>query len=47
MSRRVAAGDAELIETFHTIYKLSDDVIATFVEPVKIARYSTTRSREV
>src|ERR687897_918659 len=39
MSRRVAAGDAELMETFHTIYKLSDDVIATFIEPVKIASY--------
>ena len=39
MSRRVAAGDSELMETFHTIYRLSDDVIATFVEPVKIARY--------
>jgi leucyl-tRNA synthetase len=39
MSRRVAAGDAELMETFHKIYKLSDDVISTFVEPVKIASY--------
>ena len=39
MSRRVAAGDAELMETFHNIYKLSDDVISTFVEPVKIASY--------
>jgi leucyl-tRNA synthetase len=39
MSRRVAAGDAELMETFHTIYNLSDDVITTFVEPVKIASY--------
>jgi leucyl-tRNA synthetase len=39
MSRRVAASDTELMETFHTIYKLSDDVIATFVEPVKIASY--------
>ncbi|HEX2471244.1 MAG TPA: leucine--tRNA ligase [Nitrososphaera sp.] len=39
MSRRVAASDAELMETFHTIYKLSDDVISTFVEPVKIASY--------
>ena len=39
MSRRVAAGDTELMETFHAIYKLSDDVIATFVEPVKIASY--------
>jgi leucyl-tRNA synthetase len=39
MSRRVAAGDAELLETFHNVYKLTDDVIATFVEPVKIASY--------
>lgn len=39
MSRRVSASDPELMETFHTIYKLSDDVIATFVEPVKIASY--------
>jgi leucyl-tRNA synthetase len=39
MSRRVTAGDAELMETFHKIYKLSDDVIATFIEPVNIARY--------
>jgi leucyl-tRNA synthetase len=39
MSRRVAASDAELMDTFHTIYKLSDDVIATFVEPVNIASY--------
>lgn len=39
MSRRVAASDAELMETFHTVYKLSDDVIGTFVEPVKIASY--------
>src|SRR5918999_619455 len=39
MSRRVAASDRELMETFHTIYKLSDDTIATFVEPVKIASY--------
>lgn len=39
MSRRVAAGDADLMETFRNIYKLSDDVISTFAEPVKIARY--------
>ena len=39
MSRRVAASDSELMETFHTVYKLSDDVIETFVEPVKIASY--------
>jgi leucyl-tRNA synthetase len=39
MSRRVAAGDSDLMDTFHKIYKLSDDVISTFVEPVKIASY--------
>ena len=39
MSRRVAAKDAELMETFHQVYKLSDDIIETFVEPVKIASY--------
>lgn len=39
MSRRVAAGDADLLDTFRKIYKLSDDVISTFVEPVKIASY--------
>ncbi len=39
MSRRVAAGDAELLETFHNVYKLTDDVIVTFAEPVKIASY--------
>lgn len=39
MSRRVAAGDQDLLETFRNIYKLPDDVISTFVEPVKIASY--------
>jgi leucyl-tRNA synthetase len=39
MSRRVAANDDELMETFHTIYKLPDDIISTFVEPINIARY--------
>jgi leucyl-tRNA synthetase len=39
MSRRVAAGDSDLMDTFHKIYKLTDDVISTFVEPVKIASY--------
>lgn len=39
MSRRVAAGDKELLDTFHNIYKLTDDVISTFVEPVRIASY--------
>jgi leucyl-tRNA synthetase len=39
MSRRVSAGDPDLLDTFRKIYKLTDDVIATFVEPVRIASY--------
>ena len=39
MSRRVASGDADLLDTFRKIYRLPDDVISTFVEPVKIASY--------
>ncbi len=39
MSRRVAAGDKDLLDTFRDIYKLPDDVVATFAEPVNIARY--------
>jgi leucyl-tRNA synthetase len=39
MARRVAAGDPDLLDTFRKIYKLTDDVIATFVESLKIASY--------
>src|SRR3989449_11742580 len=39
MSRRVAAGDSELMDTFQKIYKLSDGVISTVVDPIKIASY--------
>ena len=39
MSRRVASGDEELFETFRKIYHVSDNTIASFVEPVKIANY--------
>lgn len=39
MSRRVAAGDKELLETFRNIYGVSDNTIETFVEPIKIASY--------
>jgi len=46
MSRRVAAGDPDLMDTFHKIYKLSDDVISTFVEPVKIASYFHNEIKE-
>lgn len=39
MSRRVAAGDKELLETFRNVYHISDNAIETFVEPIKIASY--------
>ncbi|MGN6632849.1 MAG: leucine--tRNA ligase [Nitrososphaeraceae archaeon] len=39
MSRRVASQDKELIDTFHKVYNISDDVIQSFVNPVNIARY--------
>ncbi|MDQ3718051.1 MAG: leucine--tRNA ligase, partial [Thermoproteota archaeon] len=39
MSRRIASGDKELIETFQYIYHISEDVIKSFVEPIKIASY--------
>jgi leucyl-tRNA synthetase len=39
MSRRVAAGDREVLEIFSKIYHVSDDIISTFIEPVKIASY--------
>lgn len=39
MSKRVASGDRDLIETFEKIYHVSRDQIAKFVEPVEIARF--------
>ena len=39
MSRRIASGDKELFETFQYIYHISEDVIKSFVEPIKIASY--------
>ena len=39
MSRRVASEDKELLQTFRTIYHVSDVTIKSFVEPVKIASY--------
>src|SRR4029078_10807939 len=37
MSQRVLGKDMELLNTFRTIYNLSDEVISTFVIPVEIA----------
>ena len=37
MSRRIAAGDKELVETFQNIYHVEKDTIKSFVEPIKIA----------
>ncbi len=39
MSRRIAAGDKELLETFQNIYYVAKDTIKSFVEPIKIAGY--------
>ena len=39
MSRRIASGDKELLETFQYIYHVSEDVVKSFVEPIKIASY--------
>ena len=39
MSKRVASGDRDLIETFEKIYHVSRDQVAKFVEPVEIARF--------
>ncbi len=39
MSRRIAAGDKELVETFQNIYHVAKDSIKSFVEPIKIASY--------
>src|ERR687886_1741554 len=39
MSRRVASGDKELIETFRRIYRISDQAIESFTEPIRIADY--------
>lgn len=39
MSERIEGGDKELIETFAEIYKVPREMIPTFTEPIKIARY--------
>ena len=39
MSKRVEAGDAEIIDGLKNIYHVPEDVIKTFVEPIKIADY--------
>ncbi|MDC8451907.1 MAG: leucine--tRNA ligase [Candidatus Nitrosotalea sp.] len=39
MARRVQDNDKKLLETFRTLYKVPEDKIREFVEPVKIADY--------
>jgi leucyl-tRNA synthetase len=39
MSKRVASGDIDLIETFEKIYHVSRDQISKFIEPIEIARF--------
>jgi len=39
MAKRVEAGDAEIIDGLKNIYRVPEDAIKTFVEPIKIAEY--------
>jgi len=39
MSKRVRSGDADLVEEFVNIYKVPREIVGTFVEPIRIARY--------
>ncbi|HEY7571665.1 MAG TPA: leucine--tRNA ligase [Nitrososphaeraceae archaeon] len=39
MSRRIVSQDKELIDTFRSLYNISDSVIQNFNDPVNIARY--------
>jgi len=39
MAKRVEAGDVEIIDGLKNIYKVPEDAIKTFVEPIKIAEY--------
>jgi len=39
MSKRVQAGDKEIIQNFKTTYQIDEKDIASFVDPLKIARY--------
>ncbi|MFQ5969109.1 MAG: leucine--tRNA ligase [Nitrososphaerales archaeon] len=39
MSRRLAANDEELVDTFTSIYKVPKEKIASFKEPINIATY--------
>jgi leucyl-tRNA synthetase len=39
MSKRVMSGDEDLINTFKNLYNVPEDIIKTFSNPEKIARY--------
>jgi leucyl-tRNA synthetase len=39
MSKRVIAGDREIIENFKSIFNIEDKVIETFKDPLEIAKY--------
>ena len=39
MSKRVISGDKDLIQTFKNIYNVPEEIIKTFSDPEKIARY--------
>ncbi len=39
MAKRLSTGDKDLLETFTSIYKVSEDVLKQFSDPLTIARY--------
>ena len=39
MSKRLTAGDEDLIDTFLRIYKVPQEILSEFAEPIKIARH--------
>jgi leucyl-tRNA synthetase len=39
MSKRLAAGDEDLMDTFVRIYKVPKEILSKFAEPIKIARH--------
>lgn len=46
ISRRIKEGDQELIETFRSVYGVSEESIREFHEPLNIARYFHNEIRE-
>ena len=46
ISKRIAAGEKELIDDFVNLYKVPQEVVNTFVDPINIAKYFHHEIRE-